>query len=110
MSLVFLAEIIRTTRRTIIVTIFLALLSGCTQLRSDVLTSRKPTASPSAININTASAEDLERIPYIGEKLAGKIVEYREEHGPFRRTEHLMLIQGISDKRFRKIRQMVKAE
>ena len=63
-----------------------------------------------AININTASAEDLQRIPHIGEKLAAKITEHREVNGPFRRVEHLMLISGISDERFRKIRPLVRVE
>ena len=62
------------------------------------------------ININTASTAELQRIPHIGEKLAAKIIEHREVNGPFRRAEHLMLIQGISDKRFRKIRPLVRVE
>jgi competence ComEA-like helix-hairpin-helix protein len=62
------------------------------------------------ININTASPDELQRIPHVGEKLASKIVEHRELNGPFRRVEHLMLIPGISDKRFRKIRPMVRVE
>jgi competence protein ComEA len=67
-------------------------------------------ASDSSININTASIDELERIPHIGEKIAARIVEHREINGPFRRVEHLMLIQGISDKRFRKIRTLVRVE
>ena len=67
-------------------------------------------ADQRAININTASLDELERIPHVGEKVASKIIEYRETHGPFRRIEHLMLIQGISDKRFRKIRPLVRVE
>ena len=63
-----------------------------------------------AININTASLDELQRIPYVGEKLAAKIIEHREVNGPFRRAEHLMLIQGISDTRFRKIRPLVRVE
>lgn len=81
---------------------------------------RKPTeiepASPktpiveNAININTASAEELAKIPHIGEKAAAKIVEHREKYGPFRRPEHLMLVDGISDKKFRLIRSLIKTE
>ena len=67
-------------------------------------------ASADLVNINTASADDLQRIPHVGEKLAAKIIEHRETNGPFRRVEHLMLIPGISDKRFRKIRPMVRVE
>lgn len=63
-----------------------------------------------AININTATLDELQRIPYVGEKLAEKIVEHRKVNGPFRRVEHLMLIQGISDARFRKIRPLVRVE
>ena len=63
-----------------------------------------------AVNLNTASADELTRIPHIGEKLAAKIIEFREANGPFRRVEHLMLIQGISDERFRKIRPLVRVE
>ncbi|SRR5690348_14818069 len=73
-------------------------------------TNHESTSSPNAININTASADDLTRIPHIGEKVAAKIIEYREVNGPFRRVEHLMLIQGISDARFRKIRPLVRVE
>jgi len=63
-----------------------------------------------AININTASVDELTRIPHVGEKVAARIIEHREVNGPFRRVEHLMLIQGISDKRFRKIRSLVRVE
>lgn len=69
-----------------------------------------PEVAAHSININTALADELQRIPHVGEKLAAKIIEHREIHGPFRRVEHLMLIPGISDKRFRKIRPMVRVE
>jgi competence protein ComEA len=62
------------------------------------------------VDINTAPAEDLEKIPYIGETLEKRIVQHRNDNGPFRRVEHLMLVAGISDKRFRKIRPFVRVE
>ena len=65
---------------------------------------------PHAVNINTAPHEELQKVPHIGESLARKIVEHREANGPFRRVEHLMLVSGISDKRFRKIRPLVRIE
>ena len=67
-------------------------------------------AAEHAINVNTASLDELQRIPHVGEKVAARIIEHREVNGPFRRVEHLMLIQGISDKRFRKIRPLVRVE
>jgi competence ComEA-like helix-hairpin-helix protein len=68
------------------------------------------TSSPTAVNLNTASANELEKLPHIGKTLAARIVEFRETNGPFRKPEHLILVQGISDKRFREIRDSVKAE
>ena len=62
------------------------------------------------VNINTASAEELEKLPYIGPGVALKILAYREKNGPFRRAEHLMLIDGISEKRFREIRLLIRVE
>jgi competence protein ComEA len=52
----------------------------------------------------------LAGLPFIGPELAAEIVQFRTQHGPFRRVEHLMLIRGISEKRFRKIIALVRAD
>ena len=62
------------------------------------------------ININTASAKELEELPGIGKGLAERIVEHREKHGPFRRTENLIIVRGISDSRFRALRDLITIE
>ena len=62
------------------------------------------------ININTASANELETLPGIGKSLAERIVEQREKFGPFRRPEHLLMVRGISDKRFRALRDLITVE
>lgn len=62
------------------------------------------------VNINTASRADLEKLPGIGQALAARIVEHRERYGPFRRAEHLIVVRGISDRRFRQMRAFVTAE
>jgi competence ComEA-like helix-hairpin-helix protein len=59
------------------------------------------------ININTASGEELERLPGIGKGLAARIVEHRERHGAFRRVEHLIIVRGISERRFEELRTFV---
>lgn len=66
--------------------------------------------SESAVNINTAPAQELEKLPHIGEKLALQIVEHREKFGRFRKPEYLLLVRGISDKRFREMRSFIKVE
>ena len=75
----------------------------------DVAHDRSP-ASATAININTATAAELEALPRIGPKTAQNIVRFREEHGPFRRVEHLMQIRGISEKKFLEIRPHIRVD
>ena len=54
----------------------------------------------SKININTASVETLAILPGIGIDMATKIVDYREQNGPFMHTEELRLINGMGEKHF----------
>jgi competence protein ComEA len=53
-----------------------------------------------AININTADVSMLESLPNIGHALALKIVEHRSRYGPFRKPEHLLILDGMSEKKF----------
>jgi competence protein ComEA len=46
-------------------------------------------------NINTATEEQLQSLPGIGEVLAGRIVAWREENGPFQSSEDVMAVKGI---------------
>lgn len=62
------------------------------------------------INLNRASRAELERLPGVGPGLAGRIVEHRERHGPFRRAEHLLTVRGFSERRFRELRHLVTVE
>lgn len=65
------------------------------------------TTNQPRININTAAANELETLPGIGLGLAERIIEHRERFGPFRRTEHLIIVRGISDRRFRALQDLV---
>lgn len=51
--------------------------------------------SEAAIDINTAGAEELKELRGVGDVLAGRIIAYREEHGPFRRVDDITLVRGI---------------
>jgi competence ComEA-like helix-hairpin-helix protein len=59
------------------------------------------------VNLNTASAEELERLPGIGEMTARKIIEYRVQNGPFRRPEEIIIIEGFSERKYRAIADLV---
>ncbi|NMB24240.1 MAG: helix-hairpin-helix domain-containing protein [Firmicutes bacterium] len=50
------------------------------------------------VNINTASAQELTALPGVGPVLAGRIVDYRHEHGPFLDGQQLIEIKGIGSK------------
>ncbi len=47
------------------------------------------------LNLNSATARELEQLPGIGPVLAQKIIEFREQHGPFQRFEDLLQVEGI---------------
>jgi len=50
------------------------------------------------VDINSASAPDLEKVPGIGPSLSKRIIEFREKNGPFSTVEDLLKIQGIGEK------------
>ena len=56
------------------------------------------------ININEASAAELEELPGIGPVLAAAIVEYRETHGPFGSVEELTQVYGIGEGKLAQMR------
>ena len=95
--------------RIILISILFLLITACT---SRVVFEEQPSVAPgpNSLNINTATVEELESLPYIGRKTAEKIIQYREDNGPFRRVEHLMQIRGISEKRFLEIQKFLKTE
>lgn len=62
------------------------------------------------ININTASAKELEELPGIGPALANRIVSYRETNGPFKSIEDLKKVSGIGEKRFEAIKDLIVVE
>lgn len=64
----------------------------------------------SRLNINTASAAELERLPGIGKSLAERIVAHRQSNGNFRRVEHLLMVRGLSARKFREIRPFISLE
>jgi competence ComEA-like helix-hairpin-helix protein len=76
-----------------------------TQSQSQLL--NEASKQSARININTASADELETLPGIGKALAERVIEQREKYGPFRRPEHLIIVRGISDKRFRALQDLI---
>lgn len=78
-------------RRTLLT---LALLAG---LAAPVLADSEKSG---VVNINTASAQELQLLPRVGPALAKRIVEFREKNGTFKTSEELMRVKGIGEKTF----------
>lgn len=57
-----------------------------------------PTEPARKVNLNTATARELERLPRIGPKTAQKIIQWREKNGPFRALNDLAKVSGIGKK------------
>jgi competence protein ComEA len=64
-------------------------------------------AAPSTIDINRATATELEALPGIGPSLAQTIVQTREERGPFLAVEELLEVPGIGDAKLALVEQRV---
>ncbi|MGW6059986.1 helix-hairpin-helix domain-containing protein [Streptomyces sp. NPDC055189] len=66
-------------------------------------------ASPAApIGLNTATAEQLDELPGVGPVLAQHIIDYRTEHGGFRSVDELREVNGIGDKRYADLQNLVR--
>jgi competence ComEA-like helix-hairpin-helix protein len=62
------------------------------------------TGTPAGVvNINTADASQIALLPRVGIKAAQRVVDYRTEHGPFKKATDLMQVKGFGDKTFERL-------
>lgn len=64
-------------------------------------------AAAGLVNINTADAVQLDKLPRVGMKMAQRIVEYRKANGSFKKTQDLMKVKGIGPKVFEKLQNLI---
>ena len=69
-----------------------------------------PAAAQDRVNINSASREELMRIPFVGPKVADKILDYRRKHGAFLHPQDLIVIKGLSAKRYKNIAHLIQVK
>lgn len=97
-------------RITLVLGILLAALTASAPVVSAQEKAEKPkpaASSATPVNLNTATAAQLETLPGIGTRTAQLIVEHRQKNGNFKKVEELMNIKGIGEKSFLKIKPMV---
>jgi competence protein ComEA len=60
-----------------------------------------------ALDLNSATAEDLEALPGIGPALAQRIVQYRQSQGPYRTIEDILAVHGIGKKKLAQLKPLI---
>ncbi len=98
--------------RTILLIIIISFFAGClvyffTTFKNKIKIENK---TPGLININSATKEEIDKIPGIGEILANRIIEYRIKNNGFKHINELKEIKGITAKKFEKIKKHIKVE
>ena len=81
-----------------------------TETTSASETENTPAEQTGKININTATAEELQTLPGIGETLADRILSYRAANGAFTDIRQLMEVEGIGEKKFEAIANLITVE
>ena len=64
----------------------------------------------SKININKATVAQLQQLEGIGKTIAERIVQYREEHGPFKTPDEIRKVSGIGAKKYETIKDRITIE
>ena len=87
---------------------FLTAVIFLTLALTPALAKKKPPSHP--INLNTATADQLEEVPGIGPATAQKILDTRKSYGAFKSVDDLLSIKGIGQKRLDKMRKYLTVE
>ncbi len=66
-----------------------------------------PSTSAAKVDLNTADRQLLQTLPGVGEATASRILEWRERHGRFTSVSQLREVDGIGEKRFARLRDLV---
>ena len=67
----------------------------------------KASSQQQKININTADATELDKLPGVGPALAGRIIEYRNANGPFKDGEDLKKVKGLGESKYEKLKDKI---
>lgn len=92
-------------KRTLkIITIFVI---GFALLLLPQMSYAKAGKSPAIVNINNGDIKALSTLPGIGKSTAEKIIQYRTDHGKFKKKEEITNVKGIGTKKFEKLKDLI---
>lgn len=80
------------------------------KLETNDNTNQNEALKTSQININTATIEELDKLPGVGEATANKIVSHRNDNGEFKNIEEIKNVNGIGDKKFEAMKELICVE
>lgn len=80
--------------RILIALVLVAALAG------EALAATATTSPTGQVNINTATVQDLQKLPRVGPSLAQRIIDFRTANGPFKSPNELTRVKGIGEKTF----------
>lgn len=79
-----------------------------TLLATPLVAAEKKSGEVQVMDLNQATAEQLQALPGVGPSISRRIVEFRDRQGPFERVEDLMRVKGIGEKTFLKLKPYLK--
>jgi comEA protein len=82
-------------------------IGGQVQIEAAGQDAKAPAAALAPLNLNVATAADLEKLPGVGAAMATRILEYRQKSGGFKKIEELMNVQGIGERNFLRLKPLV---
>jgi competence protein ComEA len=94
----------------VVFTVVLATPSLIADVPQETAARQAPKAAPAdaaVVNLNSATAAELEKLPGVGPATATRIVEYRQKNGAFKKIEDLMNVRGIGEKTFLNLKPLI---